>query len=67
MLIIKCLDIDPSLFFSRLALEWKINLGALAMPFTTEANLDSLPKSPAPCAPGKMYAALLAAGATITG
>jgi hypothetical protein len=53
MLIIKCLDIDPSLFFSRLALEWKINLGALAMPFTIEANLDSLPKSPAPCAPGK--------------
>jgi hypothetical protein len=63
MLIIKCLDIDPNLFFSRFALELKISPGAFLRPFRTEPNLGSL----ASCAPGKMYAVPLATGAAITG
>jgi hypothetical protein len=62
MLIIKCLDIDPNLFFSRLDLELKISPGAFLRPLRTDPN----PGSRALGAPGNRYVALLATGAAIT-
>ncbi len=63
MLIIKCLDIDPNLFFSRLDLELKINPGTFIKPLRIEPN----PNSRALVAPGNRYVALLATGTAIAG
>ncbi len=63
MLIIKCFDIDESLFLSRLDLERKINAEASLQVLKKPADLRSWGQLLTACGAGSKWATLLAAGA----
>lgn len=64
MLIIKCFDIEESLFLSRLDLEWKINLDAPLQALKKPAELCSWGQGLTACGADSKWATLPAAGAS---
>jgi hypothetical protein len=64
MLIIKCFDIDESLFLSRLALERKINPDASLQALKKPVDLCSWGQWLTACSAGSKWATVLAAGAS---
>jgi len=64
MLIIKCFDIDESLFLSRLDLERKINADASLQALKKPANLCSWGQLSRACIAGSKWVTVLAAGAS---